>query len=243
MGTSWFDYLTTKANYRDSPLGYGITHLLLQHIAYTALAVFFVCLIALPLGTYLGHTHRGGGLVIGIANLGRAIPTFGIVVLFAVSSYGVSTATLTITLVLFALPPVLTNAWTGVTTVDAEITEAARGMGMRPMQVVLRTELPIASPLIMSGIRSATVQVVATATLAGYAGVGGLGVIVFDGYTNNNRAEQIAGAVLVVLLALIAQGLLGLVQRAVTPVPLRGTANRRAMQASARQAQRAPASA
>lgn len=229
---TWWDYLTSAASYGGED---GITHRMVQHLTYTGLALLFTCLIALPLGLALGHARRGAALVIGLANLGRAIPTFGILVVFAVSSYGVTTTTLTATLVLFAIPPVLTNTFTGVASVEADVVEAARGMGMSGRQILVRTEVPLALPLIAAGIRSAAVQVVATLTIAAYTGSGGLGAIVFRGYNNSESAYKIGGAVLVVLLALVVQAVLSVVQRAVTPVPLRpgGASARRGARARA----------
>jgi osmoprotectant transport system permease protein len=215
---NWFDYLTSASSYSGAD---GITQRLVQHLEYSGSALFFTVLIGLPLGLILGHLHRGGTIVLGIANLGRAVPAFGIIVIFAVSAYGVNLATLTITLVLFALPQVLTNTYTGVAEIDPDIIQAAQGMGMSGRQILGRTELPVALPLIAAGIRGATVQIIGTATIAAYAGAGGLGAIVFRGYDSNDRRYQIGGAVLVVVLALVAQGLLGLLQRAVTPQPLR----------------------
>ena len=215
---NWFQYLTTASSWSGDD---GITHLLIQHLEYSGSALLLTMLIALPLGLALGHLHRGGFVVLSLANLGRAIPAFGILVIFAVSSWGVDLITLTITLVLFALPQVLTNTYTGIAEADADVVQAARGIGMSELQILRRIELPRALPLIASGVRSAAVQIVGTATIAAYAGAGGLGQIVFRGYDSNLPALQIAGAILVVALALLAQGLLGLVQRAVTPVPLR----------------------
>lgn len=215
---SWFDYLTTPSSYTGTA---GILHRLVQHLEYSGTALFFTVLIALPLGVVLGHVRRGGFVVLALANLGRAVPAFGIIVLFAVSSLGVSLLTLTITLVLFALPQVLTNAYTGVAEIDQGVVGAARGIGMSGSQILRRIELPLALPLIAAGIRGATVQIIGTATIAAYAGAGGLGAIVFRGYASNLRQYQIGGAVLVVLLALVAQGVLALAQRAVTPPGMR----------------------
>jgi len=215
---NWFQYLTSASSYGG---GGGIIHRLIQHLEYSGSALLVTVVIALPLGLVLGHLRRGSGFVLGLANLGRAIPAFGIIVIFAVSAYGVNLATLTITLVLFALPQVLTNTYTGVAEVNLDVVQAARGIGMGEAQILRRTELPLALPLIASGIRGAAVQIVGTATIAAYAGAGGLGAIVFQGYASNVRYLQIGGAVLVVLLALVVQGGLGLMQRLVTPVPLR----------------------
>lgn len=229
----WWSYLTSGASYGGDD---GITHRLVQHLTYTGLALLFSSALAMPLGLLLGHARRGGSAVIALAGLGRAVPTFGVLVLFAVSRYGATTTTLTVTLVLFAIPPVLTNTYAGVAGVDDEVIEAARGMGLSGRQVLTGTELPLALPLIAAGIRIATVQIIATATIASYVGLGGLGAIIFRGYNNSEDAYKIAGALLVVVLALTAQQLLGLVQRAVTPVPLRvpgGTSRRMARAAAA----------
>lgn len=215
---NWLEYLTTASSWSGED---GITNRLLEHLQYSGTALLFTVLIALPLGLILGHLHKGSVIVLGLANLGRAVPAFGIVVIFAVSAWGVDLTTLTITLVLFALPQVLTNTYTGIAEVEVDIVEAARGIGMSNVQILRRIELPLAMPLIASGIRSAAVQIVGTATIAAYAGAGGLGQIVFRGYDSNLPALQVGGAVLVVVLALTAQGLLGLMQRAVTPTPLR----------------------
>ncbi len=215
---NWFQYLTSASSWSGEE---GITHLLIQHLEYSGSALLLTVLIALPLGLLLGHLHRGGFVVLALANLGRAIPAFGILVIFAVSAWGVDLVTLTITLVLFALPQVLTNTYTGIAEADGDVVQAARGIGMSEVQILRRIELPLALPLIASGVRSAAVQIVGTATIAAYAGAGGLGQIVFRGYDSNLPGLQIGGAILVVALALAAQGVLGLVQRAVTPAPLR----------------------
>ncbi len=217
---SWWSYLTSSENYWGSD---GILNLIREHVAFSGFALLIVVVIALPLGVTLGHFHRGSVIVLGLANLGRAVPSFGVIVIFAVSAWGLNFATLTATLVLFALPQVLTNAYTGVAEADSATVQAARGIGMGHWGVLSRVELRSAVPLIASGIRSAAVQIVAVATIAGYAGAGGLGQIVFRAYASNLPGEQVGGAILVVGLALAVQIVLGLVQRAVTPVPMRRT--------------------
>jgi osmoprotectant transport system permease protein len=215
---SWWTFLRSSASYSGPD---GILNLLSEHLAFSGFAMLIVILIALPLGAALGHFHTGSTVVLGLANVGRAIPSFGVIVIFAVSAWGLNFATMTITLVLFALPQVLTNTYTGVAEADISTVQAARGIGMGHWDVLWRVELPSAVPLIASGIRSAAVQTIAVATIAGYAGAGGLGQIIFRAYASNLPGQQIGGAILVVGLALVVQIVLGLMQRAVTPVPMR----------------------
>ncbi len=215
---SWLSYLLDWSNWTGPS---GILVLLAQHLEYTGAALGATIAIGLPLGIVLGHLHRGEALVLGLVGIGRAVPAFGIVVLFAVSEWGVNLATLTITLVLFALPQVLTNTYLGIAEASAGAVEAAAGMGMTGWQIIRRIEIPLGLPLIASGVRSAAVQIIATATIAAYAGAGGLGLLVFRGYDTNMPKYQVAGAVLVVVLALLAQALLAKVQQMVTPVGLR----------------------
>lgn len=215
---SAWGWLTTAASWQGED---GITHRLWQHIWLSGVSVIVACLIALPIGIYLGHLGRGGAVAINLANVGRAIPTLGVIILFAVSPLGLNTWTLIATLVVFAAPPILANAYVGVSTVDRDAKESARGMGMSNGQVLRSVEIPLALPLIAAGIRTSTLQVVATATLAGYTGNGTLGQIVFRGFNINLDYLVVGGAILVAALALLTEVLLGLLQRAVTPAGLR----------------------
>lgn len=215
---SVWGWLTTAASWQGED---GITHRLWQHIWLSGVSVVVACLIALPIGIYLGHLGRGGAVAINLANVGRAIPTLGVIILFAVSPLGLNTWTLIATLVVFAAPPILANAYVGVSTVDRDAKESARGMGMSKGQLLRGVEIPLALPLIAAGIRTSTLQVVATATLAGYTGNGTLGQIVFRGFNINLDYLVVGGAILVAALALITELLLGLLQRAVTPAGLR----------------------
>ena len=176
-----------------------------EHLVYTGWAMLLALLVGLPLGIALGHLGRGGALAINVSNTGRAIPTLGVVILFAVSPIGAGTLGIALALELFALPPVLTNAYVGMREVDREAVEAARGMGMSTAQVVRRVELPLAFPLIAAGIRSATLQVLATAVLAAAVGGGGFGRLLIDGLSSQDYPQLQAGALLVLL------------QRALTP--------------------------
>ena len=213
-----WSWLTTAASWQGQD---GILHRLWEHVWLSGLSVLVACLVALPIGIGLGHLGRGGAIAINLANVGRAIPTLGVIILCAVSPLGLNTATLIVTLVLFAVPPILANAYVGVATVDRDAKESARGRGMGGSQVLRQVEIPLALPLIAAGIRTSTLQVVATATLAGYTGNGTLGQIVFRGFNVNLDYLVVGGAILVAALALVTELLLGLAQRAVTPAGLR----------------------
>jgi osmoprotectant transport system permease protein len=215
---SVWGWLTTAASWQGED---GILHRLWQHVWLSGVSVLVACLVALPIGIWLGHLGRGGAIAINLANVGRAIPTLGIIILFAVSPLGLNTATLIATLVVFAVPPILANAYVGVSTVDSDAKESARGMGMSGWQVLRRVELPLALPLIAAGVRTSALQVVATATLAGYPGYGTLGQIVFRGFNVNLNYLVVGGAILVAALALVTEVLLALLQRAVTPAGMR----------------------
>jgi osmoprotectant transport system permease protein len=198
-------------------------HLLLEktweHILLAGAALGIAVAVALPLGVWLGHIHRGSLVSVNVANIGRALPSLVLIGL-AVVVLGVGFTNVTLALVVLAIPPILTNAYVAVNGVDTDAVEAARGMGMTQGQVLVRVELPNSLPLIFAGIRTAAVFVVATATIAAIAGGGGLGDIIVNqaGY----GLEGVVGAAICVsALALAADGLLGLVQRMVTPEGLR----------------------
>ncbi len=202
----------------------GVPFRLLEHVQLTVGAVLIACVLALPIALFLGHIGRGGALAVNISNVGRAVPTFAILVLFAASPIGFGNRATLIALVLFAIPPILTNAYVGVRGVDREVREAAVGMGMTGGELLRRVEVPLALPLISAGVRTAAVQVVATATLAALVGGGGLGRFIVDGFGQQDRPMLLAGAVLVAALALVTELGLGAVQRAVTPGRRKGPA-------------------
>jgi osmoprotectant transport system permease protein len=195
----------------------------LQHLGYSGLALLVAALIALPLGVLIGHTGRGGFLVVNLANAWRAIPTLGLLILM-VSLLGFSVFAWLIPLVVLAIPPILVNAYEGVAGVDRDLTDAARGMGMTESQILRKVEIPIALPLIMLGLRTGAIFVVATATIAAEIGVGGLGRYIIDGLATSNYAEVAGGAVLVVILALLVQFVFTGLRRLVVPAPLRAQA-------------------
>jgi osmoprotectant transport system permease protein len=198
----------------------GIPVRLVQHLVYTGLSLLIAALIALPLGVIIGHAGRGGTAVVSLANVWRAIPTLGLLVLMVII-LAFSVATWLIPLVVLAIPPILVNAYEGVLGVDRGLKDAARGMGMTPRQVLLKVEIPVALPLILLGLRTAAIFVVATATIAAEIGLGGLGRYIIDGLATNNYGEVAGGAVLVVALALAVQVSFVGIRRLVVPAGLR----------------------
>jgi osmoprotectant transport system permease protein len=199
----------------------GIADLAVEHVVISAVAVLAAMVVALPVGTALGTARRGGGLVVALSNVSRAVPTLALLTLFAVSPIGFGNRATTIALTVFAIPPILTNTFVGFRGVDPELREAARGMGMSRAQVLTRVELPLAMPLVTTGIRTAAVQVVATAGLAALVGGGGLGRLINLGFGQQDYGVMIAGAVLVAGLALLTEAVLALLSWAVTPGPHR----------------------
>jgi osmoprotectant transport system permease protein len=194
----------------------GVPARLFEHVQMSFGAVALAALLALPLGLVIGHTRRGAFLAISIANLGRAIPSFAILAL-SVPFFGIGFKPTLITLVALAIPPILTNTYVGVDGVDRDTVEAARGMGMGGGQILRRIELPLAVPLMLTGVRTAAVQVVATATLAALIGWGGLGRFIIDGFATGDRVEIVAGAILVAVLAIVTEVLFGFLERMLSP--------------------------
>ncbi|MFE2939384.1 ABC transporter permease [Streptomyces sp. NPDC059255] len=221
LGDAW-GWLTTGANWSGDG---GVWHRLEEHVVVSGVALALACAIALPLALFLGHLGKGGALAINISNVGRAVPVFAVLALFMVSPLRNSGSVPTIiALVLFAVPPLLTNTYVGMREVDPAVVEAARGMGMSGRQVFVRVELPLAYPMIMTGLRSAAVQVVATATIAAMVGQGGLGRIITAGFNTYDTGQVVAGALLVALLALLVEGALVALDRLIDPAPsLTGT--------------------
>jgi|SRR5579875_7391 len=212
-------FFTTASNWTGSQ---GILHRLAQHVEVSAISVAVAAAIALPLALWLGHRGRGGFLAITVANVGRALPSFAVLVVGA-AWLGIGQKPALLALVVLSIPPILTNTYTGVSEVDPDQKDAARGMGMTGWQVLRQVEVPAATPLIFAGLRTATVQCVATATLAAYVGYGTLGQFINEGLANasSGQAELFCGGLLVVALALVAElGLAG-AQRLATPKGLR----------------------
>jgi len=201
---------------------------LLQHLAYTLVAVVLSALIALPIGLLIGHTNRGAFLAIGLGNLGRSLPTFGLVLLL-VTEFGVYQWPVIVALVVLAVPPILVQTYAGIRSVDRSAVDAAIGMGMRPAQVLFKAELPMAMPLIIGGLRSALLQVTATATIAAYASFGGLGRLLIDGLSRNEYDQIFAGAVMVAVLAICLDYLSAGIERLVVSPGVREPRVRRGL--------------
>ena len=204
----------------------GVPARLVDHLVYTVQALVIAAVIAVPIGAVIGHTRRGGFFVVGTANGLRALPELGLLTLL-VMFVGIGVLPLTIALVILAVPPLLAGTYAGVRNTDPAIIDAARGMGMREHEVLIKVELPIAVPLMIGGLRTATLQVIATATIGAYIGLSGLGRFLIDGLANNDYTEMAAGAVLVAALALLVEGLLGGLQRLIVSPGLRTAQARR----------------
>lgn len=194
----------------------GILILVGQHLCYSFVALAAASLIAVPVGLYVGHTRRGTVMIAGVANMLRALPSLGLIVLLVILLGPVFMSDLAflipslIVLFLLAIPPIVMGAYAGVVSVDPAAVDAARGMGYRPLSLLLLVELPCALPLILSGFRGATLQVISTATIAAYVSLGGLGRLILDGRAQHDYPQMAAGAVLVGVLALLVDLAIGL---------------------------------
>jgi osmoprotectant transport system substrate-binding protein len=191
-------YLGTAANWSGSS---GFLHRLLQHVGYSGATVLIAVAIALPLGLITGHTRRGGSLLTILSNTSRALPTLGLLTIFAVT-IGVGLGAAVVPLLLLAIPSILVNTNVGVTSVDPALVDAAYGMGLTSFQVLWQVEIPLAMPLMILGLRTAALQVVSTATITAYVGLGGLGRFIIDGQSSGDFAELGAGAVVVAVFAI-----------------------------------------
>jgi osmoprotectant transport system permease protein len=190
----------------------GVPQRLVEHLGYTALTLVISIIIAVPLGAWIGHTGRGGFLVVGLANGLRALPTLGLLVLL-VGAIGIGLIGPLVALVVLAVPPILAGTYAGVRNVDSAVVDAAQGMGMRGRDVLFQVELPNALPLIIGGIRSAVLQVISTATIAAFVALGGLGRFIVDGLAVRDFGQMIGGSLLVAVLAIVADLLLAGLQK------------------------------
>jgi osmoprotectant transport system permease protein len=204
--------------------GAEIWSLLAKHLELSFAALGLACLISVPLGLWLGHIRRGQFLAISISNIGRAVPTLALIAFF-IAYFGVGFTNVMFALMLLAIPPILTNAYVGITQVDPDTVDAARGVGMTGFQIVRKVELPLALPLVFGGIRISAVNVIATATIAPLAGVVTLGNPIINAQVYG-PAGRLGAAIVVAVVAVAADAGFGLLQRAVTPRALR-LANRR----------------
>jgi osmoprotectant transport system permease protein len=196
----------------------GVPARFVEHLWLTGASLLIVCVVAIPVGLWLGHVGRGGTLAINISNVGRAVPTFAALALLFMTPLRLSDWTVIIALVIFGLPPVLTNTYVGMREVVRDAVDAARGMGMDATQIVWKVELPLAIPLIMNGVRLAAVQIVATATVAALVAGGGLGRIITAGFGRGDRPQMIAGAILVAVMALLVEAIMEYLQRRTDPM-------------------------
>jgi osmoprotectant transport system permease protein len=193
----------------------------LEHVQISGIALLVALAVALPIALWLAHSGRGGFLAINAANVGRALPSLAIIaIVFSLPGFGLRKSTVIFALVLLGIPPVLTNAYVAVRGVDRDVVEAASGMGMRGMQILRGVELPLAAPVIMAGVRTAAVQIVATATLGALVASGGLGTFIVDGIAVQDTASIVTGALLVAVLAILVDVAFGVLERAVTPAGL-----------------------
>jgi osmoprotectant transport system permease protein len=231
LGGVW-NFLTDGSHWQGSD---GIPHLAGQHLQLTVVSGLVAAVIALPIGIGLGHLRKAGALAINVANIGRALPALALLIL-AVQWFGIGTPTgilapvhslpAFIAMVALAVPPMVANSYVGVSGVDEEVREAARGMGMNGRQVLWRVELPMALPLIMAGVRTAVVAIVATATLAAYVNGGGLGTLISVGFAIRDNAEVFVGGFLIALLAISLEIALALLQRTLVSRGLRAGGER-----------------
>jgi osmoprotectant transport system permease protein len=213
----------------------GIPNRLLEHLVISGLAILVATLIAVPIGMYIGHTNRGSSLAINLANIGRAIPSYAMMVIplpltFALApvlgydpTFGLVFLPIFLAMTFLAIPPLLVATYAGLRSVDRDLIEASRGMGLRDRQILGQIEIPIASSIIVGGFRTATLQVIATATIGAILGGGGLGRFIFDGLNQGppGRPSIYAGAILVSGLAIGVDALLALLQTRLTPRALR----------------------
>lgn len=213
------DYLSDSAHWWGPS---GIMQRLLEHLQFSGVALVLSLLIALPPAIAIGHTGRLAFLAINVSNIGRAIPSLAFLALAAsLLPHGFSSRWPTIiALVALAVPPLITNTYVGMRQADADAVQAAKGMGLSPLQVALRVEFPLALPLAIAGLRTSVTNIIATATLAALVTQGGLGRLIVDGQAQADRGQQVTGAVLVAALALLCDGLLVLGAKRATPGPV-----------------------
>jgi osmoprotectant transport system permease protein len=216
---AWF---TTGTNWKGST---GVPELLWHQTELSFAVVVGAIVMGGGIGVLLGHSGRGGLVAVNAANAARAVPSLALLTLFAIvpwiSLRGGGFLAAFLALVILAIPPILTNTYVGMREVDADVREAAKAMGLTGGQVLRTVELPLATPFVMAGIRTAAIEVVATSTLAAYVSFSDLGTPVISGLDTNNTVEAFAGALLVALLAAVVAIGLGAVQRSLTPLPLR----------------------
>lgn len=211
----------------------GILTLVGEHLYITLLVVLIASAIAVPLGYLIGHTGKGKGFAVALSGAVRALPTLGLLTIVALST-GIGLTAPLVALTVLAIPPILAGAYSGFEAVDRKTIDAARAMGMTEWQIVRKVEIPLGLPLLISGLRSTVLQVVATATLAAITGSGGLGRPIFVGLNTQNYPLMIVGSILVIALALVLDALFALAQRAFVPAGVRLASTTRSSRARPR---------
>lgn len=224
MNQDTFSFLLDPANWALGASD-GFPQRILEHLTYTGIAVVIAFLLAFPLGVLIGHTGKAAFLAINAGNAGRALPTLGVLML-VVALAGTGLIPAIVALVILAIPPILTSTYAGVASVDPATVDASRGVGMTGYQIAVQVEVPDALPIIFGGIRNATLQVVSTATIAAYVGLGGLGRYLFDGLALRDYPRVVAGAILVAVLAVALDLLLAAAQRRLVSPGVDGRAER-----------------
>lgn len=215
-----FAWFTDPANWSGTT---GIPNRTFEHVWLSALTVAVGAAIALPIGLFIGHTGRGALLAVSVANIGRALPSYSLLLIFF-TFFGIGFATAFPALLALTIPPILTSTYVAVREVDRDMVEAGRGMGMTEAQLLRRVELPMAMPVIVAGVRIAAVQVVATATLAALVGGGALGRFIVDGFGLQQDDQLVGGAVLVAALALLTERSFTILERLVISPGIRSGA-------------------
>lgn len=196
----------------------GLIQLTAEHLYFTALAVVFAALVAVPLGWLIGHTGRGRELAVGISGAARALPTFGLLFLFVMIAGVLNREPATIfVLVLLAVPPILAGAYSGLEVIDRRTIDAARAVGMTEWQILWKVEVPLGLPLLLGGLRSATLQVVATVTLAAFVNLGGLGLPIIQGIALRDYDRMLGAAILIIIIALALDALFALLETVAVP--------------------------
>jgi osmoprotectant transport system permease protein len=220
-------WLTDPANWSGPD---GIPTRFGEHVALSGISLAVGLAIALPLGLAIGHTRRWAGAVVAITNVGRAVPSVGILgiafvltlpLVAALDLRNIGTPAALIALIALAIPPIVVNAYVGVRDADPDVVEAARGMGMSERQVLGRVEIPLGQSVILAGVRTASIQVIATATLGAILSTGGLGRYIVDGFAQRDYPQMVSGALLVMVLVLASEAIFAVLQRRTMPPGLR----------------------
>ncbi|NQX13672.1 ABC transporter permease [Microbacteriaceae bacterium VKM Ac-2855] len=198
----------------------GILTRLGEHLYVTLIVVVIAIVIAVPLGFLIGHTGKGKGVAVALSGAVRALPTLAVLTIIALA-VGIGLFAPVVALTILAIPPALAGAYSGFEAIDRKTIDAARAVGMTEWQILTKVEIPLGLPLLISGLRSTVLQVVATATLATITGMGGLGVYIFAGLNTQNYQVMLVGSLLVIALALILDGVLALLQRILVPAGVR----------------------